>query len=339
ALLLPAVQAAREAARRAACQVKLKQLALSTHNHQDAHGYLPPGANKFNRTGDYQFRFSAFLPMLPFLEQTALFDIFTGSYSSMDPWNGNEITNADLSAVLICPSDERASIGAGSSLAKTNYRVCNGDWPDRGDIDQTAYRNHRGVFSGFRDAQITLETISDGTSNTIMFSEGAVSTRNTATIFGKMKRIGDAYLPGTNQSPKDVFEANECLKTKGNGYYYASSSDINKDRIGTRAFDSFTQYVGFATILPPNSPSCYRSADDEGTNGETRYACLISATALHTNGVNVALGDGSVRFVNESINWGGAIALTAKCTDGGASPFGIWGAMGSINGDESASIP
>jgi prepilin-type processing-associated H-X9-DG protein len=342
ALLLPAIQSAREASRRSSCQVKLKQLALAAHNHQDVHDYLPPGANKYNRTNNtYLYRYSAFVPMLPFLERGTLFDTFMNSFSSIDPWLNNAFTQADMGGILFCPSDGNITARV-HPLTMTSYRVCNGDWPDRGDIAQSDYENKRGVFSGFRDAKLSLVSISDGTSNTILFSEGGLAMEAALTkmpIIGAMARI-TKNLPQANQSPKDEFSADECLGTKGtSGAYYAPSSTVNVN-VGVRAFDSLIMYTGFATILPPNSPSCYRNtADDESNSGNTRFASLISATSYHANGVNIALGDGSVRFVNESINWGGATALTAKCVDGGASPFGIWGAMGSVNGGEAVSLP
>ncbi|MDR1480627.1 MAG: DUF1559 domain-containing protein [Planctomycetaceae bacterium] len=349
ALLLPAIQAAREASRRSACQVKLKQLALATHNHQDAHQYLPQGANKYNFN---RYRYNAFAPMLPFLEQGALFDLFTTSFSSGEPWTGNTFTRANLTGITLCPSDNAGvtfKTRDANSLMTTNYRVCNGDWVDRGDIEKTYtvssvsvdFSNSRGTFSLVREAQRDLVGIGDGTSNTIMFSEGAIGIGGTETVFGAIKRI-NADLPSDDQSPKDVFAAQTCLSTKGSGYYYTSTSDLSTDRIGMRLFDSYAQYTGFSTILPPNSPSCFITKVDEengGVNGRPQKSCLITATSYHTNGVNVALADGSVRFVNESINWGGATALTARCVDGGASPFGIWGAMGSINGGEAVTPP
>ncbi|MDR1484637.1 MAG: DUF1559 domain-containing protein [Planctomycetaceae bacterium] len=343
ALLLPAVQAAREASRRAACQNKLKQLALSTHNHHDTLGYFPPGCNKYNRTdATHLYRYSAFVPMLPFLEQTALFDTFMQSHSSSHPWVGNAFSRANLTAVLLCPSDDAGiarKLRDGNSLMTTNYRVCNGDWTDRGDINQADYENKRGIFSGFRDNKKAMESVTDGTSNTIMFSEGAIPViGGMKTIFGEFVSISD--LPKQSESPKDVFDASKCLATKGTGNSYANTvSGLNASVIGLRAFDSVIQYTGFATILPPNSPSCYRdTADNEAGSGTANYACLISATSYHNGGVIVALCDGSVRFVSQTINWNNG-STTAKCVDAGTSPFGIWGAMGSINGDESVTLP
>jgi prepilin-type N-terminal cleavage/methylation domain-containing protein/prepilin-type processing-associated H-X9-DG protein len=350
ALLLPAVQAAREASRRSACQVKLKQLALAAHNHQDVHDNLPLGTNAYG----FGRRYSAFMGLLPFIEQGALFEKFTSTNSlyTSNPWTGNEITRANLSGIILCPSDNAGvtfKTRDANSLMTTNYRICNGDWVDRGDLIKSTnptdatynsnMHNSRGVFSGTRDVQHSLTGIGDGTSNTIMFSEAAIAVGGTETIFGVMKQV-TTNLPTDNESPTVAFTAQTCFETKGNGYYYASTANLSTDRIGRRLYDSYIQYTGFATILPPNSPSCYRNnADSESDNGNARKSCLISATSYHNNGVNVALSDGSVRFVNESIDWGGATALTATCTDVGISPFGIWGAMGSINGNEAVTPP
>jgi prepilin-type N-terminal cleavage/methylation domain-containing protein/prepilin-type processing-associated H-X9-DG protein len=350
ALLLPAVQAAREASRRSTCQVKLKQLVLAAHNHQDAHDNLPLGTNAYG----YGRRYNAFMGLLPFIEQGALFEKFTSTSSlyNNSPWTGNEITRANLSGITLCPSDNTGvafKTRDANSLMTTNYRVCNGDWVDRGDLIKSTnpadatynsnMHNSRGVFSGTRDVQHSLTGIGDGTSNTIMFSEAAMAVGGVEMIFGAMKQL-TTNLPTDNESPTAAFVAQTCLETKGSGYYYASTANLSTDRIGRRLFDSYIQYTGFATILPPNSPSCYRNtADSESDNGNARKSCLISATSYHNNGVNVALSDGSVRFINESIDWGGATALTATCTDAGISPFGIWGAMGSINGNEAVTPP
>ncbi|MDR1483251.1 MAG: DUF1559 domain-containing protein, partial [Planctomycetaceae bacterium] len=81
----------------------------------------------------------------------------------------------------------------------------------------------------------------------------------------------------------------------------------------------------------------YQEAD--ATTGSPRRGVLISATSYHGNGANIALCDGSVRFITETIDWGGAAALTAKPVEAGISPFGVWGALGSIDGGETVTLP
>ncbi|MDR2172265.1 MAG: DUF1559 domain-containing protein [Planctomycetaceae bacterium] len=356
ALLLPAVQAAREASRRAACQVKLKQLALAMHNHQDSYDKLPSGVNTYGRT---DYRFSAFMPMLPYLEQTALYDLFIANYQTRDPWantggrNGNDwgrVSCADLSSIVGCPSDSSLftfTMREPGSVMRTSYRVCVGDWPDRAGV--TSIENRRGVFSGYRDNTRTLTTIGDGTSNTICFSEGNIGANGVQSVFGIFKEVSSG-LPNIGQSPTDTayFRAETCRNT-ASGYNYNDITGIIADSLGRRLFDSGFLFTGFSTILPPNSASCrigpYSEAlggsyiEAEVATGNPYRASMVSATSYHNNGVNVALCDGSVRFVTESIDWGGATALTAPCVESGRSPFGVWGAMGSINGDEAVTPP
>jgi prepilin-type processing-associated H-X9-DG protein len=355
ALLLPAVQAAREASRRSACQVKLKQLVLATHNHQDSQSHLPAGVNKYGRT---DYRFSAFMPMLPYLEQTALFDLFLANYQANAPWDGGNGRNgnnwgrvfcADLSSIVGCPSDGAlftfTARGPGDVM-RTSYHVCCGDWPDRAGV--TSCENKRGVFSGYRDATRDLVSIGDGTSNTICFSEAAIGVAGVESVFGIFKVI-TSDLPNIGESPTTIFRAETCRSTVTGYNYSMTGGQLVADVIGRRLFDSGFLFTGFSTILPPNSATCRRDnvsetqgggyVEADAATGEPQRGFLVSATSHHGNGVNVALCDGSVRFITESIDWGGATGATSVCVESGRSPFGIWGAMGSINGDEAVTPP
>jgi prepilin-type processing-associated H-X9-DG protein len=82
-------------------------------------------------------------------------------------------------------------------------------------------------------------------------------------------------------------------------------------------------FTGFNTVLPPNSPSCEHS-------GSNSYG-IFSASSRHPNGVNVLFADGSIHFISSSINTGNL--GTAQVTSG-PSPYGIWGALGTIGGGE-----
>jgi prepilin-type processing-associated H-X9-DG protein len=96
-------------------------------------------------------------------------------------------------------------------------------------------------------------------------------------------------------------------------------------------------YTGFSTILPPNSPS----GTDRGAPPNIHdCASLMSAASNHTNGVNVGFCDGSVTFVSETINALNEGLVLADVDDPttGQSPFGIWGALGTIDGAESKSF-
>ncbi len=86
---------------------------------------------------------------------------------------------------------------------------------------------------------------------------------------------------------------------------------------------------GFTTVLPPNSASC---VNDGNVNADSPTA-LISAASNHGAGVNAVMVDGSVRFINESINTG---SLGLPEVTAGPSPYGVWGALGSKDGGEGA---
>jgi prepilin-type processing-associated H-X9-DG protein len=92
-------------------------------------------------------------------------------------------------------------------------------------------------------------------------------------------------------------------------------------------------YYVFATILPPNSASCQGGATTANYGSRT----LMSASSNHSGGVNVGLVDGSVRFVSDTVNSGEAMAGT-KPVNSGKSPFGVWGAYGSVDGGESTTL-
>ncbi len=117
---------------------------------------------------------------------------------------------------------------------------------------------------------------------------------------------------------------------------------------GEAWFLGIPTFNAITTVLPPNSPSCI-AGEDSGQTAEY-LAGMYSASANHTGGVNVGLGDGSVTFVSDTVSTttaGDATAVAARVAQfmeingsaSGQSPFGVWGALGSIDGGESASFP
>ncbi|MDR1290622.1 MAG: DUF1559 domain-containing protein [Planctomycetaceae bacterium] len=347
AILLPAVQAAREASRRTQCSNKLRQLVLALHNHHDTQGTLPCASNGYGcpETDQYKYRISAFMPLLSFMEMTTLYERFTGSYSTVHPWEtGGNVFNTNLEGIFGCPSDPFRSSRTGTDLARNSYRLSFGDWVDR--TSQHIDDNPRGLFAGKVGVSRDFAAVADGTSNTIALSEATIAMYRGSFLQGSVAR-NITSLPTEDEKPDSTFDYNDCFN-KANWKSYNSGVTVINDQSGTRWADSYIMYTGFSTIFPPNSPSCarddyiyttehvQRNVDGKLVN-KANNATLMSASSYHNNGVNAALLDGTVRFVNNSIDSG--TDRTLKCPTSGQSPFGVWGACGSINGGEAVTMP
>jgi prepilin-type N-terminal cleavage/methylation domain-containing protein len=190
ALLLPAVQAAREAARRMQCSNHLKQFGLGLHNYHDTFKAFPPrrggtagGGNAARFDGNYD-RKSAFIFLLPFLEQQPMADQIT--IGGVTDTNGNVIWPDGPAGwygtanwlpwrtqlkVVLCPSDKPV---LGGNQAKNSYAFCMGDSPGETAANNNRWNvaasTNRGMFTGSQRCR-TMAHITDGTSNTIGMSE------------------------------------------------------------------------------------------------------------------------------------------------------------------------
>jgi prepilin-type N-terminal cleavage/methylation domain-containing protein len=189
-LMIPAVQMAREAARRTQCQNNLKQLGLATLMHHDTQHHFPTGGWGYRWVGDSTRGFGEAQPggwifnVLPFLEQENLRS------------QGTDATRAAMLAVplevLICPSRRRAglypygetALGLANctpplSAAKSDYAICAGDDPQPGGAGPASVTDATYVWPSFQQAtgisfvrtRITLEQVKDGASNTVMLGE------------------------------------------------------------------------------------------------------------------------------------------------------------------------
>ncbi|MDR1382464.1 MAG: DUF1559 domain-containing protein [Planctomycetaceae bacterium] len=106
---------------------------------------------------------------------------------------------------------------------------------------------------------------------------------------------------------------------------------LEHDRRCGRHLHATPSYIVFGTVMPPNGPSCARSNDDSNWG-------FFSAQSNHTGGVNAGFLDGSVHFISDNIDTGG-MPSHLEHWKAGISPLGIWGGLGSIDGNESVSIP
>jgi prepilin-type N-terminal cleavage/methylation domain-containing protein/prepilin-type processing-associated H-X9-DG protein len=319
ALLLPAVQAAREAARRMQCSNNMKQFALAFHNYHDAYNSLPGGITELG-TSASRDRFNQHAAILPYIEQTALYDQLRASAEA--PWG---TLGATQISAFHCPSDGNAKRPGRNDSGRSNIAISYGD-------GVSLHNNTRGVVGAtWASGEIrfwnTMGSITDGTSNTALCSEIV----GTATI-GQNAVLGGVYNAGTNiqNGSSNIAKPGYCRdnarSTTDRNALASVESNIWRS---SRHFDRAMTYATFNTIMPPNSPACSR------TNSDNQWG-FFSAQSNHTGGVNLGLCDGSVQFVSDTIDTNGLPDF--DWGTGGASALGVWGAVGSINGKESKGL-
>ncbi len=282
ALLLPAIQAAREAARRTQCDNKLKQLATAFHNYHDTYKKLPAYEYIPTSMGGNPWRgHGPFTMILPYMEQQAIFDQVNFNNAIDDGGINQSLRSAKL---YLCPSDMEYP---DASFGGTNYAVCGGS---RIDIYNNSAAGD-GMFRRFTETN--FRDVTDGLSSTILLGEILKGDGNDG-----MKTVrSDVTQPLTVVAAASPTEAQvEQMGAQCDGALNAwQSSTAGRDWMagipGTTVFN---------TVAPPNwkHPTCC-------TGGGFGWACdrdgIIPARSFHPGGVLVALGDASVRFVADSI--------------------------------------
>jgi prepilin-type N-terminal cleavage/methylation domain-containing protein/prepilin-type processing-associated H-X9-DG protein len=287
-LLRPAVQSAREAARRAQCTNNLKQLGLAVHNYIDVNGVmpmgswsmLPPGDPSNTACGNGRHEVSALVALLPFYEQGPIYN----AYNSQVHYAGNDSTssaNYTLSGIGVgtiwCPSDPSIvgatydlyywdlSDGRKFNMKYTSYKGNAGTYAAPGRYDSPYYTNcacpfsqmqsqGNGVFNYY--SKTSLASITDGTSNTLMFGEAAWG------------RLG---------AGRDSEQQEWQWWTSGN---YGDSL--------------------FLSLFPANPQR--RVGDFGNITGINTSIYVLAASSFHPGGVNFGMCDGSVRFIKDSIS-------------------------------------
>jgi len=308
-LLLPAVQQAREAARRTQCNNNLKQIGLALHNYHDASQTFPPGriVNPVSGNGHC---FSAYAHLLPFLEEGALYNqINFNDNPDLVPSTDSFVTSQTLS-ILQCPSDPDVVMIAG--FGNHNYPL------NTGTTCPVSPNNPSGVaITGifYENSHVTIQSIRDGLSKTICISETVKSDPVAPTTWDGVSQITGFVLDQGNDNlfngPELTNYATQCsgagLKiqlTRGCKWLYGAPG-----------------HSMYNHIRPPNDtsgPDC-RGGEPHSTKNVALWSVLshnVAPHSRHTGGVHALFCDGHIRFVMNSIN------------------LGTWQALGSRNGGE-----
>ena len=277
ALLLPAVQSAREAARRMQCGNNLKQIGLALHNYENTHKALPPGAFFFT-SGKGKNKGSILVHILPYIEQQAIFDAFDFSEADITgqcyPGTSTEIRSTVIST-YICPSDNHEGrftvpssdgwwIGSGREVGLHNYAAsggpdylannascsCSESWNSFAMGYYYDASNWAGPFTRMGKSCRFAE-IRDGLSNTILFGE---------------------------VRPLCSIHAQRGWEDSCNGCGYHS------------------------TIIPINYDTCRRETAENDCHRYCNWHTSAGFKSAHPGGAQFVFGDGAVRFLPESID-------------------------------------
>lgn len=307
-LLLPAVLQARESGRRTSCINNLRQIALACHNYQVSHRVFP-GLPKTSQVG-----FSVQARILPFIDQSNLQDLIDFKHPLMLGSRGGQYLNPIHSSVarhtlplFLCPSDgedphfQNSNTGVDSSFAGTNIVVCTGDGTGS-NYDTRGKTN--GMF--WQGSRVRFSQISDGSSNTLLVAESTLGdkTEGKGPVRDPMRQMarfrgGGMGAAGTGFTGPPGH--NPIIEIQG-------SAAGNFDGRGRASWIWGREHmVSFNTYMQPNSPF-----PDVHRNGFGWFA----GRSFHPGGINIALADGSSRFVNDEVD------------------YLIWRALGTRNGKE-----
>jgi prepilin-type N-terminal cleavage/methylation domain-containing protein len=279
ALLLPAVQMVREGARRTQCQSQLRQVGMAIINYNDTHQMFPVGSYYQGPIGNYE-NGSIIARLLPFLEQSSLYDAFNFSRPSIElqKFSNGTLIGAKTIPVLQCPSDDRPTF-RDDGLSNVNYVASNGSarrinnpesscslyssWNALAISPYDDPKSFSGPFTR-RGIPVRLKEITDGVSKTIFFGE---------------------TLPACSIHAQQGWSA---------------SNDMQ----------------GFATTIIPIN---YNTCDPNSTNGCNRpnnWNAECGFKSRHPGGSHFLKGDGSVHFITDKINMRVYQSLGGK-SDGG----------------------
>jgi prepilin-type N-terminal cleavage/methylation domain-containing protein len=355
ALLLPAIQAAREAARRTQCVNNIKQMALGAANYESAKGYFPPGRlnpdyiragqNKeaFGTSysnvaaGDKTGFYSVHIWLLPYMEQANVYNLINFKIAQvkkmLNPKNPHYDAYATAQGIFICPSDSNTE----RVISENNYRsnfggsTPGGGWrsttpgPDGNpEYDQLAgdpyHPGGNGAFTIGKEG-LAAKAFSDGLSTTAFFAERTKGTSGVATS-AIPTRADMITMPSRPQKMVPILGwLNECQqyspKADQYNFTYAGRWPAGDDWSNGWPFAGYDSSQ-YNHVAPPNwsGYDCGNLSAISDTPGEHM---IVAPRSEHTGVVVVAFGDGHTALVNDSVS------------------LDVWRALGSRDGEETVS--
>ncbi len=308
ALLLPAVQSVREAARRNSCRSNMRQIGLALHNYESSHRVFPFGVGAdcdttvATLTAECSRRYSAQSQLLPCLDADNVYRQIdfrvqpfypdtTGNPRMVTGSGPNENAAQQIIPVFICPSDINRLQRPWGTI---NYRACAGSsWSGRGG---------NGLFS--QNSAVKPGDITDGASNTAAFSERIRGDDDDGAVDLDSDLFGLA-APWTQETLKSWCQ----LLTPAE----AATLNVQDSNGGMSWLEGNMNWTRYNHVLPPFESSC---KGDLTWNG-----VIMTANSRHGRVVNVLMADGAVRTIGENID------------------NVVWSALGSMNGGETVEIP